>query len=275
MTFTTPPSAPEPWWTPSVPRTTSIARDPLGRDRGEVDAAARGRVERHAVEEHLHLVGARAADRHRRRAGPMPPCSVTATPGEVARSSAAPFASPANVRRLRPWSPPRPGAARRRRAAARAADDVPRRGRRGPARRPCGGGLLRRSQRARARRASEERGGGRRGARGDHGFVASPSDARNERPRTIRDPRSEGGLLAPGVEGAPPSSACDLPLAERESGHRLQAFSPATVAGPRRTSTGFPVPPSGCCIVRGTRSAGAVKRSLARDAPLWFGWRRS
>src|SRR5512133_3085459 len=60
--------------------------------------------------------------------------------------------------------------------------------------------------------------------------------------------RSEGGLLASGVtEGAAaPRGVLHLPAAKlRGSGDYVEgAFTPATVAGPRRTWTGFPVPQS-------------------------------
>ena len=191
---------------------------------------------------------------------PSAAVAVTATPGEVARSSATPFASPANALAPRPSSAAAVAAAARR-AAARHADRPPRearpRRRRGAARRSArrerwrGPARTRSESRARRERERAERRRGRgRAAMTETPRLNSPGLLRTR--RTVRRAANHSRPARREVSWLPGSRRRPLrrgpptfpPRTPRQWRRRPRRLPPATVAGPRRTSTGFPVPPS-------------------------------
>ena len=235
------------------------ARDPLARDRREIHAAA-GAAERQPVEQHLHAVRRDAADRdrgelaeravagHRRRPArsrgarrrPSPrPRTARPRPPSPRRSD--PSRPPRAARGPRPRGAPR---AARRRPAPRSARPEPVEGR------ATRSGRRARPARGRARARVRERGcapmSGKSGPK-PSGLLRTRSNLRPPRtagPRTMRDLL---GGRSPGFRAAEGRSArcLHLPTARHPRQWRLpRHLHPATVAGPRRTSTGFPVPPS-------------------------------
>ena len=199
---------------------------------------------------------------------PIPPWSVTATPGDVASSSAAPFASPAN-RAASTTVTAAPGAG----AAAACARGAPRTTIRArpPARAQAGfrrglrrGPVLGERSRARARRPRRRRGtGGRIEGRAMYSsrLLRTRERNRREKIRGLLGGRSPGSRGRRGYALLGPAA---FPSQTARVATTCRTFSPATVAGPRRNSTGFPVPPSGCCEALVRVPAKDVKRSLAR-----------